>query len=181
MSKPTFITGNQHKADYLARLLGLPIVHQKVDLDEIQSTTLREVVEHKARQAYEVVKAPVIVDDVSLEFNALGGLPGPFIRFFVEAGTEKLCRMLDGFTDRTAVGKAGIGYFDDHNFHYFEGTIPGVIADTPRGTGGYGWDDIFIADGYGGRTRAELSAEEYDVLYQKIRPVEALRLYLIGR
>ena len=51
MTATTFITGNQNKADYLARLLGMEIVHQKVDLDELQSTSLHEIVEHKVRQA----------------------------------------------------------------------------------------------------------------------------------
>ncbi|MFA6383501.1 MAG: non-canonical purine NTP pyrophosphatase, partial [Parcubacteria group bacterium] len=84
MKKITFITGNQSKADYLANYLGLPIDHVKIDLDEIQSLDLKEIVTHKVRQAYQKVKKPVIVEDVSLEFKALGGLPGPFIRFFVE-------------------------------------------------------------------------------------------------
>ncbi len=74
MSKlPVFITGNQHKADNMARYLGFPIAHQKIELDEIQSIHLRDVVEHKVRQAYDIVRKPVIVDDVSLEFHALGG------------------------------------------------------------------------------------------------------------
>mgnify|MGYP003619857813 CR=1 FL=1 len=48
---PLFITGNQDKADYLARILGIELQHQKLDLDEIQSTSLEEIVEHKVRQA----------------------------------------------------------------------------------------------------------------------------------
>lgn len=101
----TFITSNQHKADALARVLGLSLAHRAVDLMEIQSTSLEEIVEHKVRQAYIVAKCPVLVEDVALEFMALGGLPGPFIKFFVEApnGLENLCRMLDGFDDRSAV------------------------------------------------------------------------------
>ena len=55
MQSITFITGNQKKADYLARYLGFPIEHQKIDLDEIQSLDLREIVEHKVKQAYEKV------------------------------------------------------------------------------------------------------------------------------
>ncbi len=55
MQSITFITGNQKKADYLAKYLGFPIEHQKIDLDEIQSLDLREIVEHKVKQAYEKV------------------------------------------------------------------------------------------------------------------------------
>ena len=46
---PIFITGNQHKADYLSRQLGVAIAHQKVELDELQSTDLHVIVEHKLR------------------------------------------------------------------------------------------------------------------------------------
>jgi non-canonical purine NTP pyrophosphatase (RdgB/HAM1 family) len=183
MSGITFITGNQHKADNLARLLGLSIDHVKLDLDEIQSAELREVVEHKARQAFEIVQRPVVVDDVGLGFSALGGLPGPFIKFFVHAGAEKLCSMLDGFNDRSATGKAGIGYCDENGFRYFEGKIHGVIAEHPRGEGGFsfGWDSIFEPEGYGGRTRAELTQDEYDEVYRRIRPISELKTFLDGK
>jgi predicted subunit of tRNA(5-methylaminomethyl-2-thiouridylate) methyltransferase len=75
MQSITFITGNQKKADYLAKYLGFPIEHIKLDLDEIQSLSLAEIVEHKAKQAYTKVGKPVIVEDVSLEFSVLGRLP----------------------------------------------------------------------------------------------------------
>lgn len=178
MSQITFITGNQHKADNLARLLDTPLDHIKIDLDEIQSTELREIVGHKAKQAYEIIKKPVIVDDVGLYFTALDGLPGPFVKFFVHTGAEKLCRMLDGFDNRAATGKAGIGYYDKDGFEYFEGEIHGTIADHPRGKGGFGWDATFEPEGYGGRTRAELSSEEYDEVYRQIRPIAELSEFI---
>lgn len=178
----TFITGNQHKADHLAQLLGVPIDHQKLDLDEIQSSDPREIIEHKVRQAYAVVKKPVIVDDVSLEIAALGGLPGPFVKWFVDqAGLEAMCRMCDGLEGREAVGKACIGYYDGKEFCYFEGAIHGTIADHPRGDGGYGWDAIFMPDGYDGKTRSELSESEYAEVYNKIRPINALREFLLNK
>jgi inosine/xanthosine triphosphate pyrophosphatase family protein len=61
-----FVTGNQHKADHLSRLLGLPLEHVKLDLDEIQSADVSEIAAHKAKQAYELVKRPVFVEDVAL-------------------------------------------------------------------------------------------------------------------
>lgn len=181
MKNITFITGNQRKADNMARFLGVPVDHRKVDLDEIQSTHLEEIVEHKVRQAYEIANVPVLVDDVGLAFAALGGLPGPFIKFFVEQpdGNEKLCRMLDGFGDRNAVGTSTIGYYDGKNLRIFSGHITGVIADHPRGDGGYGWDDIFCPDGYGGKTRSELNPEEYEAVYRTIRPLDELKQFLV--
>src|SRR5664279_5341154 len=109
MADITFITGNQSKADYLAKYLGHPVKHLKIDLDEIQSLDLHKVVEHKVLQAYEKVKGPVLVEDVSLEFAAWGRLPGTFIKFFVdEVPFETICAMLNG-KDRSAVGKCVFG------------------------------------------------------------------------
>lgn len=176
----TFITGNQNKADYLARLLGHDIAHQKVALDELQSTDLHTIVDHKVRQAYAAVGQPVLVEDVSLEFTALGALPGPFIKFFVENddGLERLCRMLDGFTDRRAVARCTFGYFDGQTVSFFDGQLEGEIADLPRGEGGYGWDKIFCPTGYNGKTRAELSPEDDEATYQIIKPFAVLREFL---
>jgi len=175
----TFITGNKNKASYLAKLLGIEIKHRKYDLDEIQSLDLHEIVEHKARQAYDMLKKPVLVEDVSLEFNALSGLPGPFIKYFVDhAGLEASCRMLDGFSDRSAVAKCTFGYFDGKKLHFFDGQLAGTIAQSPRGENGYGWDKIVIHEGYGGRTRAELTQEENEHTYQIIKPLKELGSYL---
>ena len=176
----TFITGNQHKADTLARVLGLPLTHRAVDLMEIQSTSLEEIVEHKVRQAYVVAKCPVLVEDVALEFAALGGLPGPFIKFFVEApnGLENLCRMLDGFDDRSAVAACVFGYYDGEQIKLFRAELGGVIAKHPVGNGGFGWDKIFCPDDYGGRTRAELYTDEYVATYPTIKPIDAVRQFL---
>ncbi len=180
MKQVTFITGNQNKADYLAKLLGVSIAHQKIDLDEIQSTDLKAVVEHKARQAYEVIQEPVLVEDVSLEFTSLGGLPGTFIKFFVEqTGLDATCRMLDGFEDRSATAKCGYGYFDGAQFHYFEGSVDGAIAHEPgKGSRGFGWDRLFIPDGYNGIVRSDLPEDAYDELYLKIKPIEAVKEFL---
>lgn len=70
MKDAVFITGNQKKADYLAELLGHPVDHVKVDLNEIQSLDLHEVVKHKLRQAYAEVQRPVLVE--ADEFKVLG-------------------------------------------------------------------------------------------------------------
>lgn len=173
----TFITGNQGKADNFARLIGMDIAHQSIELDELQSDNLEKIVEHKVRQAYDIIKSPVIVDDVAMGFNALGGLPGPFVRYFVERpdGLEKMCRMLDGFDDRSAFGVSTQGYFDGRQLKIFSGRIEGLIADHPRGELGYGWDKIFCPEGYDGRTRGELTEAEYDEVYQTIRPFAELR------
>lgn len=180
MTEITFVTGNQHKADNMARFMGFKIDHRKLDLDEIQSVNLEEIVEHKVRQAYELIGRPVIVDDISMGLDELDGLPGPFVKFFVQAtdGPEKLCRLADGLKNRNAKGHCVIGYFDGLNLKIFKGTIRGTVAMHPAGDGGYGWDGIFCTDGYGGKTRSELNEQEYEEVYRLIRPLDELKAFL---
>lgn len=177
MKRVTFITGNQSKADYLAEYLGLPIKHQKVHQDELQSLDLCTIVEHKAKQAYAILQTPVLVEDVSLEFTAFGRLPGPFIKFFSEELPEQeLCNLLDG-KDRTATARCIFGYYDGSCLEFFEGSIKGSIAHAPAGSNGFGWDRIFIPHGYT-ITRAELDDAAYKEIYLQIKPIAAVRQFL---
>ncbi|MDD3607944.1 MAG: non-canonical purine NTP pyrophosphatase [Candidatus Moranbacteria bacterium] len=177
MKNITFITGNQGKADYLAKYLGHPVAHKKIDLDEIQSMNLKEIVEHKVRQAFDIIKCPVIVEDVSLEFEALNGLPGPFIRFFVDnVPFETICSMIDD-KSRKALAKCVFGYYDGETLKLFEGKLGGKIAKTPSGENGYGWDKIFIPEGYE-ITRASLNEEDDRKTYLMIKPFEELKIFL---
>lgn len=178
---PVFITGNQHKADYLAKLLGIDIDHQKIDLDEIQSADPRVVIEHKVRQAYDIVKRPVLVEDTCMGFDVLGGLPGTFIKFFIEQtdGGEKLCRMCDGLGSRRATATVTFGYYDGERLEFFQNSIGGEISQHPgKQINGFGWDTVFIPDGYGGAIRSELDDATYDELYQVIKPIGAVRDFL---
>lgn len=176
MSKITFITGNQGKADYLAKYLDHPIAHTKIDLDEIQSMDLKEIVKHKVKQAFEIVGSPVLVEDVSLEFEALNGLPGPFIRFFVDnIPLETICSMVNGKT-RKATAKCVFGYCDGENLQLFEGQLKGKIAEIPAGDNGYGWDKIFIPDSYN-ITRASLNEEDDKKTYLQLKPFDALKSF----
>ena len=179
MKQATFITGNQHKAAYLNQLLGVNLPHKKIDLDEPQSTDLHSIVTHKVHQAYQILGTPVLVEDVSLEFTALGNLPGTFIKFFVDAdnGLEKLCRMLDGFSSRQAVARCTFGYFDGNTVIFFDGSLSGTIATHPMGEGGYGWDKIFCPNGYNGKTRAQLTSQQDATTYQQIKPFGQLRTF----
>lgn len=180
MQTPIFITGNQDKADYLAKILGVLLEHQKLDLDEIQSLDVDEIITHKVKQAYAFIQKPVLVEDVWLGFTALHGLPGPFIKFFVGIpdGLEKLCRLLDGFTDRSAEAGSVYGYYDGQQVKLFRATMAGSVPHHPRGKNGFGWDAIFEPVGYGGKTRAELSLADYEAVYEIVRPYKALRNFL---
>jgi non-canonical purine NTP pyrophosphatase (RdgB/HAM1 family) len=162
MEQITFITGNPTKAEQLSRHLNIPVAHKKLDLPEIQSLDPRQIVEHKAKEAYKQVYTPVLVEDTSLTFSALGKLPGPLIKWFLqELNNDGLCNLLQAEMDRSARASVLFGYYDGKNFEVFDGEILGSIANIPRGEKGFGWDPIFIPEGYT-KTWGEMNMEEQD-------------------
>jgi len=180
INKITFITGNPAKAEQLSWHLNYPISHQKLDLTEIQSLDLKEVVEHKAKEAYQKIKCPVLVEDVSLTFNSLGKLPGPFIKWFLIVLDNKgLCRILDNFEDRSALAEVCFGLYDGKYLHIFDGKMKGVIADKPRGKKGFGWDPIFIPEG-SKKTWAEMFPEEQKNISMRRQALKKLENFLNG-
>lgn len=173
-----FITGNQHKADFLSKWLGHPVRHHKLDLDELQSLDLHTIVEHKVRQAYAIVKKPVLVEDASLTFTAMGRLPGTFIKWFIEEiGNDGLLNLAHSLPDQTAYGKVCYGYFDGKHLEFFDGEMHGSMAAEPRGTGGFGFDPIFINDGFK-ITRAEMQENDYARTSYRTQAVTKLKRYL---
>lgn len=178
MIRATFITGNANKAAYFEKYAGVEVDHHKLDLDEIQSLDLVEVVTHKAKQAYDILQKPVFVEDVSMEISSLGRLPGTFIKFFIhELGLEKICRLADISDDRSAIGRTAYGYCDENGVQVFEGWINGSIPEHPLGESGFGWDPVFIPEGYK-VSRAQLSEDDYQRVYLQIKPIKQLAEYL---
>ena len=177
----TFVTGNPDKLKWLQMFTDLPLDYQPLDLHEIQSLDVAKVVEHKAKDAYKIVKKPVLIEDTSLLFNALGKLPGPLIKWFLnELGNEGLCKLLDGFKDRSAEAIVLFGLYDGKTFKTFKGKTAGIITDKPRGGNGFGWDSIFIPVGYD-VTWAEMSDKGIIKTSIRKRALKKLEKYLKDR
>ena len=178
MKDVVYITSNPHKAEYFAKIMGADIPRLAVDVDEIQSLNLLEIVEHKAKQAYKLANKPVIVEDTKLTFNALSALPGPLIKWFLdELGAEGLCRILDGYDDRGAIAGAAIAYYDGSTLEIFERDLAGRIADEPYGDDGFGWNKVFIPEG-AEITLAEMDEETFRAYYHKIKAFDELKRFL---
>ncbi len=177
----TFVTSNKGKAEEISRQSHLPIEAVALDLYEVQSLDVREVIEAKAREAYRLIGSPVIVDDASVAIHELGGLPGALVRWFIKGvGNEGICRFADQSLTRRATAGVGIGYFDGETFAPFISEVEGTISDHPTGDGGYGWDSIFIQEGYE-VTRASLTPEEYDQASIRRPALEGLARFLEQR
>lgn len=159
MPKVTFITGNPNKARMLKENLDYDVEHRAIELDEIQSLDSEKIVEHKVRQAYQVVGGPVLVEDVSLKLDALGGLPGPLIKWFLEeVGASGICDIANKFGNYDAVAEVCYGYFDGKILKIFKGAKQGAITPETRGED-FGWNRCFIPEG-AAKTYAEMNGEE---------------------
>lgn len=180
MKSVIFVTGNRKKADNFSKYMGASIGHHSADLDEIQTLDVKKLVEHKVKQAYEQLRQPVLVEDVTFTFDVTDGLPGPFIKFYINAqdGLEIMCRMLDSFENRDAIASCTYGYFNGSAIKFFTGSLRGSVARHPRGSNGYGFDPIFQPDGFGGKTAAELDEHEYDKYYSTIKPFTKVKEFL---
>lgn len=177
----TFITGNQGKAKYVSDYFDIPVACAKLDIREIQSLDLREIAENKARQAFALLKKPVLVEDVSLVFKDMKGLPGPLIKWFLESlGNEGLCRLVDGFSSRQARADVAFALCDKNGFKLFSAKKEGIIARKPRGKAGFGWDPIFIPKGCK-KTWAEMSKEEKHQTSMRRIALDKLKKFLRNR
>ena len=176
--KLVFVTGNMNKVHWLEKFLGQAVDHRKLDLIEIQSLDPVEVVRHKSIEAYGQIQEPVLIEDTSLVFTALGKLPGTFVKFFLEEiGNADMCRLLDGYTDKSATASVIYGIYDGKNFQSFGKSVEGSISPEPKGASGHGWDPIFIPEGQT-KTYAEMTQGEYVTYSVRNKAVQKLKKFI---
>lgn len=145
----TFITSNPEKAGYLSEYLDYEIAHQSLDIHEIQSLSIEEVATHKAREAYTRIGSPVLVEDTGLTISALGALPGPLVKWFLEAiGNKGILSLIKDVSDRSATAEVCFALCDAQGVKLFSGKVEGTIAHEVRGADGFGWNPIFIPNGH---------------------------------
>lgn len=177
MKKFTYVTGNKNKLEHFLRYADFPIEHIDLDLTEIQSLDVNQIIEHKAKEAYRIVKKPVLVEDVSLTCKAMGKLPGPLVKWFLDSvGAEGICRLLDTYKDRSAIASVTFALYDGTTMHLFYGEMQGTIADHPKGNG-FGWTPIFIPDGQT-KSYGEMNNKEQNETSVRRIAVEKISEYL---
>lgn len=173
-----FVTTNANKLRELSAMLRQPLRQTSLDIAEIQTTDLEELVEYKLRKAYESIKQPVIVEDTSLYFEAWNGLPGPLVKWFVEhLGPRGMAKALSGFENHRARAVCCLGYTPDGNARYFfKGEVRGRIV-SPRGSFEFGWDPIFQPDG-AAQTFGEMNSAEKQKLSMRGRAAAEFNRFL---
>ena len=200
--KIIFATGNAGKLREAAEVLGpdFEIVSPASlgiteDIPETGST-LQENSLQKARYLFERTGLPCFADDTGLEVDALGGAPGIYSARYAgpghdhDANMAKLLAELKKIPDQ--VGDDGVSrrarfrtvvtlILADGQPHFFEGTCEGSIATARRGSGGFGYDPVFLPDAYPGRTLAEVSEEEKNAVSHRGRAIRAMADWLKNR
>ena len=127
----TFVTTNAGKVAEAEQYLDDPVEQQAFDYTEPQADSLATVAAHGARAAYRHVGGPVIVDDSGLTIDALDGFPGPYSSFVEETvGIERVWRLTEPETDRSAAFRAVVAYCDGDPFEATPEPVSGRGADT---------------------------------------------------
>ena len=177
-----FVTSNLGKLREAGAVLGRALDHHGLDLPELQSLDLHEVVLSKVQAAWTELGRPVMVEDTALEFSALKGFPGPLIRWLlISAGPEGICRIVHAFGDPGATARCLVCASDGKTQVFGEGAVEGEIVSRPRGSGGFGWDSTFAPSGHGGRTYGEMSDDEKNLISHRHQAFIALKEALADR
>ncbi|KAM3914208.1 inosine triphosphate pyrophosphatase [Leptodactylus fuscus] len=179
-----FVTGNAKKLEEVIQILGdkfpCKLIAKKIDLPEYQGEP-DEISIQKCKEAAKQIQGPVIVEDTCLCFNALGGLPGPYIKWFLEKlKPEGLHQMLAGFEDKSAYALCTFAYSTgqpEDPVLLFRGKTLGQIV-SPRGPRDFGWDPCFQPDGYE-QTYAELPKEVKNTISHRYRALKEMSDYFI--
>ena len=182
-------TNNAHKLEEIAAILG-----DKMELlslkdiqcfDDIPETadTLEGNACQKAQYIHTNYGLDCFADDTGLEVEALNGAPGVFSARYAgdghnsEANMQKLLQELDGKENRKAQFRTAICLILDGEKHLFEGIVKGEIIKEKRGGAGFGYDPIFVPEGYD-LTFAELGNEIKNNISHRARAVEKLCAFL---
>lgn len=176
-----FITGSENKFEEVKVIV--PEVEQlKIDLPEIQGIDATKIVEKKLLHASEYRKnSELLVDDTSLYFNCLKGLPGPLIKWFEETlDHDGLVELVEKYGNNKARAETILGYTKNEDyFLFFTGTVHGEIV-RPRGEKKFSWDIIFKPDGYN-KTFAEMTTEEKRAISPRGIAARKLKEFLTDR
>jgi XTP/dITP diphosphohydrolase len=176
---------NAHKLDELRALFGaegpfrFELAPRPLEVEET-GATFAENARLKAEAYVAAFGEPALADDSGLCVDALDGRPGVYSARYAPTDAERIAKLLGELKDvpeasRTAAFVCAMALvFPDGRHFEVEGRCPGVIADAPRGAGGFGYDPVFVVPGLG-KTFAELTAEEKNAISHRADATRKLR------
>lgn len=189
MRKLVFATNNTHKLEEVSsvsqdsiEILSLKDINCFDDIPET-ADTLEDNALMKAQYIYDKYGYDCFADDTGLEVEALGGRPGVFSARYAgedqnsERNIKKLLSELEGETNRKAKFRTVVALIDNGEIKYFEGIIKGHITDKPVGSSGFGYDPVFIPEGFS-QTFAEIGSELKNKISHRALAINELKKYL---
>lgn len=191
MKKLVFATNNAHKLEEIRAILGDKVeILSLNDIDchaDIPETadTLQGNAALKAQYIYENYGLDCFADDTGLEVEALNGAPGIYSARYAggeghdsEANMKKLLSEMQDKDNRKARFRTVICLIEDGKEHFFEGIVNGSIIRERKGGAGFGYDPVFMPDGYS-ETFAEMGNDEKNKISHRARAVQKLCEYLL--
>ena len=181
--KLVFATNNAHKLDEISSILGekvellsLKDIHCHVDIPET-ADTLEGNAMLKAEYIYKNYGLDCFADDTGLEVEALNGAPGVYSARYAGGEGHNAEANMQGVQNRKAQFRTAICLILDGKKHLFEGIVKGEIIKEKRGSSGFGYDPIFVPEGYT-KTFAELGNETKNKISHRALAVEKLCRFL---
>ncbi len=181
-----FASNNAHKLEEVRAILApseiqIKSLNEIGFSEEIEETgiTFHENAAIKVKAIFNLKGLDCFADDSGLEVEALNGEPGVFSARYAgqqgnhEANNQKLLKEMDGKTNRRACFKTVMALILDGKVHYFEGRVDGVIAEKLIGNKGFGYDPLFIPNGFD-KTFAEMPAEIKNSISHRKRALEVM-------
>lgn len=186
--KIVFATNNAHKLEEVAAILGdgfevlsLREIGCDTDIPETSDTFAGNAMQ-KASFVKEHYGYDCFADDSGLEVDILDGAPGVYSARYSGGGSEanmdKLLFNLTGKSERGAQFRTVVVLLIGKESHLFEGIVRGTIIEERRGEGGFGYDPIFVPEGYE-QTFAELGSEVKNSISHRAKAVKQLAEYLL--
>ena len=185
-------SNNAHKLEEFRAIfadMGIEIIPQSAASCHFEVDETGETFEENAYlKAIAVTRAtgqPAVADDSGLMVDALGGAPGVRSARYAGEGRNSsdnvalLLENLSGQADRKARFRTVIALIFGGKEYQFDGVVDGTITDTPHGGGGFGYDPVFVPDGYD-VTFAEMDSEAKNAISHRGRAVEKLAAFLSG-
>jgi XTP/dITP diphosphohydrolase len=184
-------SANPHKVDEIKSILAgavniksLADIHFTAELPETSGTIPGNAMQ-KARTLFGLTGLNCLADDSGLLIEALNGAPGVDSAFYAglprneKANIDKVLTELSGKSSRKAAFITVMALILDGKEYLFEGRVEGHIADSPRGTNGFGYDPVFIPNGHE-RTFAELSPEDKNKISHRKMATDQVINFLIS-
>ncbi len=183
-TKLFLITKNKNKyqeASLILKPYRISLEQKPLSKEEIQAESLEKIALHAARKAYVLLRRPLIVDDSGLFVEALRGFPGPYSSYVYKTiGYEGILDLLDDVENRRACFKTALALISPPLEKLFVGETCGVITRKPMGSGGFGFDPIFMPEGYS-KTYAQMTTTEKNAVSHRGKAFRLMASWLAGR